>query len=453
MKRITKVALIISAGLLFCAPVWAQEGSGVSLNQLLEKVRKAKETSAAANREREQRFLQARNQQRALLQKARTDLATEEKRSEDLKARFANNEKELEELSETLRINLGNMGELIGVVRQVAGDAKGIIDNSLVTAQSPNRGDVANQLAQIKGLPSIDNLNQLRILLFEEMVNASQVARFPTAIVTEDGIEENADVVRVGVFNAIVGDKFLRYEPNTRSLQVLARQPQSRFRSMAGDLYNSSSGVVAMAVDPSRGSLLEAFIQSPTLMERINQGGPVGYVIIGLGIFGLLISLERFLSLTGAGRKIRAQLKSDAPSEGNALGRILSVYHDNKDIDTETLELKLDEAILKETPRLEKRQGAIKVLAAIAPLLGLLGTVVGMIATFQAITLFGTGDPKLMAGGISTALVTTVQGLCVAIPLVFLHSVVASKSKGLIEILEEQSAGIIARHSEADRTP
>jgi biopolymer transport protein ExbB len=205
-----------------------------------------------------------------------------------------------------------------------------------------------------------------------------------------------------------------------------------------------------MAVDPSRGSLLGLLIQAPSLKERIDQGGVVGYVIIGLGLIGVLIAVWRYLSLTISGSKIRSQLKSATPNAGNALGRILGVYHDNKDIDTETLELKLDEAILKEAPKLEKWQGSIKVLAAVAPLMGLLGTVVGMIATFQAITLFGTGDPKLMAGGISQALVTTVLGLVVAIPLVLLHSMVAGKSKGLIEILEEQSAGLIAKHSEEE---
>ena len=450
MKTLRIISLV-AAGLVFATPLVAQEGD-LNLDQLLEKVRGSRDVAEAKNKEREQRFLQARNQQRALLRKAQSDLAAAERKSDGLKANFAENEKALEELSETLRINFGNVGELIGVVRQVAGDTKGVVDNSLVTSQFPDRGAIASELAQIKGLPSMEDLDRLRILLFEEMVKSGQVSRFVTNVVTEDGVEEPAEVMRVGVFNTIMADKFLRFEPETRSLQVLGRQPQSRFRSLAGDLYDSNGGMVAMAVDPSRGSLLEAFIQSPTFMERIDQGGLVGYLIIGLGLIGLLIATERFLSLTRHGTKIHSQLKAEAPNTANALGRILSVYHNNQYIDTETLELKLDEAILKETPQLEKRQGFIKVLAAVAPLLGLLGTVVGMIATFQAITLFGAGDPKLMAGGISQALITTVLGLCVAIPLVLLHSIVASKSKGLIEILEEQSAGMIARHSEADRT-
>ncbi|MCJ8273707.1 MAG: MotA/TolQ/ExbB proton channel family protein, partial [Psychrosphaera sp.] len=130
--------------------------------------------------------------------------------------------------------------------------------------------------------------------------------------------------------------------------------------------------------------------------------------------------------------------------------RILTVYQSNKDCDVENLELKLDEAILRELPSIDRGITVIKILAAIAPLLGLLGTVVGMINTFQQITLFGTGDPKIMAGSISMALVTTAQGLIAALPLIFVHSLVSSQAKSVMNILDLQSAGIIAAHSEKE---
>ncbi|MEC8351463.1 MAG: MotA/TolQ/ExbB proton channel family protein, partial [Pseudomonadota bacterium] len=102
----------------------------------------------------------------------------------------------------------------------------------------------------------------------------------------------------------------------------------------------------------------------------------------------------------------------------------------------------------REMPKITRNLTLIKIISVVAPLLGLLGTVTGMINTFQAITLFGTGDPKLMAGGISQALVTTVLGLVVAIPTVFLYTLLNTRSKNMLLILQEQSAGIIAERSE-----
>jgi biopolymer transport protein ExbB len=438
---VTTLSLLLFAGNV------ASQNAPANFDALLDLVRSDAAARSADNTAREQRFLASRDEQQALLNEARGELSQENARSDRLKQQFDANELGLSELTETLRVRVGNMGEMFGVVRQVAGDAKGIIDTSLVSAELPGRSELANRLAQTRGLPSIGDLTELYVLLLEEMVESGKVARFDAEVIGAEGRAGMAEVVRVGVFNVISADQFLQYVPENASLQVLARQPASRFRSLAAGLSEATSGTVPMAVDPSRGAILGLLIQAPSLSERIQQGGLVGYVIIVLGLLGVLVSLERMVSLGRASRGIKAQLKSATADHGNALGRILAVYDSNQSADHETLELKLDEAILREAPVLERWQGWIKVLAAVAPLLGLLGTVVGMIRTFQAITLFGTGDPKLMAGGISQALVTTVLGLVVAIPLVLLHSLVASRSKTLVEILEEQSAGIIARHS------
>ncbi|CAN5235315.1 MotA/TolQ/ExbB proton channel family protein [soil metagenome] len=422
-----------------------------TLEELLQSVQEGAQQRSRENQQRLQRFQQARDEQQALLQEARNQLAQAEQRSEQLTAQFEQNEAELSELAETLQTRVGDMGELFGVVRQAAGETSGLVDSSLITAQYPDRGEFLPALAETKDLPAIPELRKLNALLLQEMVESGQVERFPTTIILADGENEDEQVVRVGLFNAIADDRFLSYNADTKRLQVLPRQPAGRYRELAGNLYGAESGqVVAMAVDPSRGSLLASLIQTPSFIERIRQGGLVGYVILFIGVLGVLIALERLLYLTFAGGRIKSQRHSESPDSNNALGRIMGVYHENRNVDTETLELKLDEAILKETPALERRQGIIKVFAAVAPLLGLLGTVIGMIITFQAITLFGTGDPKLMADGISTALITTVLGLVVAIPLVLLHSLVAGRSRTLIEILEEQSAGMIARHSERD---
>jgi len=208
--------------------------------------------------------------------------------------------------------------------------------------------------------------------------------------------------------------------------------------------------VVRFGLDVTSGQLLALLLETPNIGERVQQGGIVGYVIISLGILGMLLALERMIMLGLAGRKVKAQLKrgSESPSSDNALGRVLQIYQKNQQVDTETLELKLGEAILKETPSLQRGILFIKVISVVSPLLGLLGTVTGMIQTFQAITLFGAGDPTIMAGGISQALMTTVLGLCVAIPTVLLHTIVSGRSRMIVQVLQEQSAGLVAEQSE-----
>ncbi|MEM9301819.1 MAG: MotA/TolQ/ExbB proton channel family protein, partial [Pseudomonadota bacterium] len=233
-------------------------------------------------------------------------------------------------------------------------------------------------------------------------------------------------------------------------------QPAGRFVSLVSGFEGAPpEAVVPMAMDYTSGVILQQVVETKTWGERLGIGtgdmgdaGLIGYVIMGVGILGLLMAAYRALMLGLKSLKIKGQLKSEQPKTDNALGRVMAVYHENPDADVETLELKMDEAILRETGPLESGLSFLKMLYVIAPLLGLLGTVVGMIGTFQAITLFGTGDPKMMAGGISQALVTTVLGLCVAIPLTFLHSILQARAKSLIQILEEQSAGIIARMAE-----
>jgi len=419
-----------------------------TLEQLLAITENDSQTSSVINSQREEKFLAARDQQKFLLEQAEARLDQEEKRSLRLQKQFEDNEIILEDIQETLRIRIGNFGELFGVVRQVAGEAIAVIKNSIVSLQFPNREKNLAGLAQTRGIPSIEMMHDLKVELLREMSQSGQVQRFQKQVVLPGGSIVDAEIVRVGVFNAITENFFLQFVPDTQSLQVLARQPARRYQSMAEDLFALDAGYTTMAVDPSRGQILSLLIQAPGLGERINQGGLVGYLIIFIGLLGLALSLWRLFILRQDGQAINQQLTTDIISQNNALGRILSVHSEHDTNETEALELKIDEAILKEVPKLEKYHSIIKVFAAVAPLLGLLGTVVGMIVTFQALTLFGTGDPKLMAGGISQALVTTMLGLIVAIPLVFLHSVLTSWSGTLIEVLEEQSAGLIARHAE-----
>jgi biopolymer transport protein ExbB len=266
-----------------------------------------------------------------------------------------------------------------------------------------------------------------------------------------DGTTQEMEVARVGLYNIVADGLYLEYKNGT--LKELPRQPeQGRFTGSTSDLLEANEGIVRFGVDPTLGGVLSTLVARPNLIERIQQGGLVGYLIIALGIIGLLISLERLIVLGVASRKVSAQLISGSPSNDNALGRVLAVADSYKSSDTDTMELKLSEAIFKETPALNRALLFIKIISVVAPLMGLLGTVTGMINTFQAITLYGTGDPKLMAGGISQALVTTVLGLSVAIPMVLLHTVVSGRSKRIVQVLQEQSAGIIAEHAEQTRS-
>ena len=443
--------------LTFCAAALAlpmaasgQSDSSQTLDQLLQEVERAAREQSRINEQRLQRFIRERNNQRQLLQEARAELRAQEQRSDRLRNAYDENERQLNELDITLQERLGNLGELFGVVRQVAGDLRSKIEDSIVSAQIPGRGEFLGDLAQRSELPKLEELRRLWYEMVREIAESGKVVEFTTDIVDADGqVEENRSVARLGVFNAVSNGKFLTWDDDAQTLVELPQQPAGRYQDMAAEFQSAQAGQnVDMAVDFTRGVILAQVVRSPDLRERLRQGGPVGYVIVALGILGLLFALWKAISLFLRGNGIKRQLKRDEPDEGNALGRVLKVYHENPDADIETLELKLDEAILRETAPLETGLALLKVLYVVAPLIGLLGTVVGMIETFQQITLYGTGDPSMMAGGISMALITTVLGLVVAIPLTIIHSLLQSRSRSLIQILEEQAAGMVARAAE-----
>jgi biopolymer transport protein ExbB len=444
-----KYLLAGCAAVALIAPLTA---AAQSLEELARMVSEAARSEAAINQEREARFVRERNNQRELLEQARRELAAENARSDRLRTEYDQNERALADLETTLAERMGNLGELFGVVRQASGDVQAALDDSMVSAQMPGRTEFLSNLAQRRELPTVPELRQLWSAMVTEIAQSGRVVKFAAPVERTSGEQEQIDVVRVGVFNAVSDGIFLDWDTSKsrENLIELARQPASRFSSMARDVQAAGPGeVVPFAVDFTRGQILRAVVQSKTPAERVREdGGPVGYVIIGVGLFGLLLCLWKLVSLYSTGARISRQMKNEAADKSNPLGRVLAVYADNPELDIETLELKLDEAILRETAPIETGLSFIKVLYVVAPLLGLLGTVVGMIATFQMITLFGTGDPRMMAGGISTALVTTVLGLVVAIPLTLLHSFLQGKAKALIQVLEEQAAGIIARIAE-----
>ena len=423
-----------------------------TLEELARKVREAATVETRINQQREEIFIAERNNQQNFLAQARQELSNENTRSELLRGEYDRNERSLAELETTLAERMGNLGELFGVVRQAAGDVQAALDDSMVTAQMPGRTQFLSDLARRRELPTVTELQHLWSAMVTEIAESGKVVKFQASVERTSGEKQDMEITRLGVFNAVSDGVFLDWDTSKSRVRLieLARQPAARFGSMAADLQNAASDeVVGFSVDFTRGQILRAVVQSKTPIERISEdGGIVGYTIIGLGLFGLLLCLWKGFALYTAGTSMSRQLNSEIADKSNPLGRVLAVYSENPEVDIETLELKLDEAILRETAPIEAGLSFVKVLYVVAPLLGLLGTVVGMIGTFQMITLFGTGDPRMMAGGISTALVTTVLGLVVAIPLTLFHSFLQGKAKTLIQVLEEQAAGLIARLAE-----
>ncbi|MDX3772851.1 MotA/TolQ/ExbB proton channel family protein [Chromatiaceae bacterium AAb-1] len=455
MKKAMKNMLIaaavaLSAGIAFNAA--AQQST--KLDQLLEQIQKERTAEGRINQERERAFLADRADKQALLNTAKRQLADEEARGQRLQREYAENDQLIAQKQQELDTALGTMGELFGIVRQSANQSIGTISTSLISAQYPGREIPLRTIASASELPTLTEMEDLWVALLTEMNESGKIAKFDAQVVSLDGGSSTQRITRFGTFHLTTDRDYLVLNTDTDQIQPLGRAPQGKIQNSVAAFNNAKAGeLTGFYVDPTKGnSLLRLNQQRSTMMEYYHAGEEVGYIITVVFFIGLLIALERFIVLSAVGGKIRKQLKNlSSPSADNPLGRILKVYHDNKTVDAENLELKLDEAILRETPKVDRGIGLIKLFAAVAPLLGLLGTVIGMILTFQQITLYGTGDPKLMAGSISLALVTTAQGLIAAIPLLFVHALVSSKARSILHVLDEQAAGIIAEHAEKEK--
>ena len=426
--------------------------TALNLDELLQRLDQGKTAQNLENQTREQQFLAQKNQQDALLREANNRRTQALNLSERLETQFEQNEVKLADLSDTLSKRMGSLKELFGVLQQVSGDTAGKFKSSNLSAQFPGRDVFFEELAQSMGgssnLASIEEIERVWFELQREMTEQGKVTKFTADVVEANGNKVNKEILRVGAFSLIADGKYLEVSPTTGTISELVRQPSSRFLSDAKKLEQNQSQILPFALDPTGGSILGLLVQAPSPQERVEQGGTIGYIIIAVGLVAFLIAFERFVALSLINRKVKRQLKHTEPKDDNPLGRVLKVNQQFPNAAYETLELKLSEAILREMPKITKNLTLIKIVSVVAPLLGLLGTVTGMIKTFQAITLFGAGDPKLMAGGISTALMTTVLGLVVAIPTVVLSSMLNTRSKNLLYILQEQSAGIIAERAE-----
>ncbi|MBO7922154.1 MotA/TolQ/ExbB proton channel family protein [Alteromonas sp. K632G] len=449
VKRIAfgLVALSLSAGAV------AQNDRAMDLDALLKQLEEGQFAQSEQNKQRERDFIAQRAEQDQVLRDTRARRDQMLAQSEQLETQFEENEFKLADLNGALDTRLGSLKELFGVLQQIAGDTKNKFYNSVVSAQISGRSDFLDKMAQDMGssskLASIEEIERVWFEMQREMTESGKVTKFTTDVVEAGGQKVSKEVVRVGPFALVADGKYLEYNGVTGTVSELIRQPADRYNSSAAELQESTSGeLVQFGIDPTGGSILGLLVQAPNLKERVEQGGVVGYIILIVGAFGLLLAIERLITLSLIRMKVNKQLKSKEVKTNNPLGRVLKVRDEHPNADVEALELHLTEAILGEVPKLGRNLTIIKIISVVAPLMGLLGTVTGMINTFQAITLFGTGDPKLMAGGISTALVTTVLGLVVAIPMTLLYAMLNTRSKNIVYILQEQASGVIAERAE-----
>ena len=464
MNKLTYKLLPLFVVSLLAFPVYTEEAAEEEVKdpsspqELLELVQKGQFADSQEQRERERVFRNEKNKQAKLLADAKAVRARLEREAARLEQKFEANEALLVVAEAQLKERLGSLNEIFGHLAGLATEARNIFEQSLTSAQfGKDREEFLTKLAVKMGegvtLATIPELERLWYELQREINATGEVVKFTADVIAIDGTVEPREVVRVGVFNAVSEGNYLTYASTRGMYEELPSQPAGRYTSTTSDVFSADSFPVQFAVDPTGpqgGSYLASLISMSGAWERINsEGGPIGIVIfyvLGLGGVGLFV--WRLITLRGIRAAVDSQLSASAISNDNPLGRVLKIAEDNPKADTETLELKMAEQILNERPPIEKLNWLIKLISIVAPLMGLFGTIVGMIETFQMITLFGTGDPKTMASGISIALVTTWLGLMVAIPMTFMSAIVSNFSKGILETIEEQAIGMAAERSE-----
>jgi biopolymer transport protein ExbB len=441
-------------GLVCAVAAWVPAGANAAetMDELLQETKNARALEEQANARREQEFLANREKQQELMEESKRERDEMQALAKQLSEQFDAQELQLNDLETLLHTREGNLGELFGVTRQVAGDLSASVYNSLVSIQYPGRDEFFLKLAKAKALPSITDLERLWFETLREMAESGRVARFRGEVVSAQGAKEPAEVVRIGGFLAMSNGRYLSFQPGANTLTTLPRQPGADLVDLAEGVQEATAGYIPSIVDPSRGVLLALTVQRPNLMERIEHGEAVGYVIIAVGLIGALCALYQFVYLIRVRLAVSRQLaRLDQPTADNPLGRVLATFRGDPariDEDAEVVELRISEAVLRETPPLERFQSFLRLAVAAGPLLGLIGTVIGMIITFQSITESGSSDPKLMAAGIGQAMIATVLGLGIAIPLLFANAGLTSLSEAVVQVLDEQSTGILAEHIE-----
>jgi biopolymer transport protein ExbB len=385
-----------------------------------------------------------------------------ERELQDLERRGIEREKRREALAEEWSRREVEFREVSGNVLVAARDLQAYLEQSPLTGLAPGRLDAIDPLLAPGHFPSIDDISGLTDLYFDEMARSGQVGLAEAEFVGRDGDDRRGSILTVGRFTAFYRDGgevgFLTYSPDSRKFFALSERPSRFARRMLNRYFDGESAVVPF--DMSGGAALRQLTRKQTFMEHLRSGGPIVIPIIVIGIAAIVIVLRkvRFLDqvrrntgkymtrvnlLASEGKwdeceAIVKRHKGEHSPVNHVIEAGLSARHE----DRETLESILQEAILRELPRLERGLSPLAIFGAVAPLLGLLGTVTGMIETFNVITVFGTGDPKLMSSGISEALVTTEVGLAVAIPVMLLHTFLSRRVDAILGEMEEKAVSL-----------
>ena len=405
-----------------------------AINALIEKIKLNKGIYINQDKERLEKFITRVEERTTLLNDAKAKLNNEQNRNKRLESAFENNEKILADLEEKLQIKIGVLGELFGVARQYAGELAAANENSVIFYEYPERQKILKELAIVK-VHNLSELENLWLAYFDEIAAGGEIKTINANVTNPKGKNINTDITRYGLFNMVYEDKYLKPVSSLNAFQMLPRQPESRYTKSLRK-HSKADSYTNVAIDPTRGFLLSLYLDKPSWFERIAQGKLVGFIIIIIGLVGLIFSSYKIYLLRNYENAI-----SD---KNNSIDSDLKeVIEDASSIGSK--ENLVDEFIINYSKKIEWGNNWVKFTAAVAPLLGLLGTVIGMIETFQAITLFGTGDPKQMAGGISQALITTMLGLIVAAPLLGFYTYLSEKASSLIQIIEEKASYILGK--------
>ena len=412
-----------------------EEQRNNAIKALLQTVEINKSIYVADDQKRINKFLDLIDEREAMLAKAKNDLRLENERNARLEKEFEENEKVLAELEERLQIKIGVLGELFGVARQFAGELLSSSESAYTFTEFPERGDKLKEIGKIQ-VHSIEELEALWLEYFNEIVASGEVKEFKSKIINSKGDSFEDNIVRYGLFSASYKSEFIKPINELNGFELLQRQPEKSIlrnlkRHQRSDEYKTAS------IYPTRGFLLSLYLDKAGWIERIAQGKSVGFIIILIGIIGVAFSSYKIYFLNESKKILEDSKQTNVIQDMIDNIKKAKSYQSKENI--------IDELISNYSSKLDWGVSWIKFVAAVAPLLGLLGTVIGMIETFQAITLFGTGDPKQMAGGISQALITTMLGLMVAAPLLGFYTYISDRVNTLVQIVEEKGSYLLSK--------